>query len=76
MTTLVILALRRRPLLRASALSCAAARGFTLVYAGERYVVDELAVIAIALLAWSERLASLPHAPGARSGFPGLAWER
>jgi len=45
--------------------------GFTLVYAGERYVVDELAVIAIALLAWSERLASLPQTPGARSGFPG-----
>ena len=52
-TTIVVLALWRRPLLRLLALAYLAAMTFALVYTGEHYVVDELAGVLTALLAWT-----------------------
>jgi len=51
-TTLVVLALWRRPRLRWFAIVYAAAMAFALVYTGEHYVVDELAGVFTACLAW------------------------
>jgi PAP2 superfamily protein len=51
-TTLVVLALWRRSVLRWFASAYLAAMAFTLVYTGEHYVVDELAGVVTALLAW------------------------
>jgi PAP2 superfamily len=51
-TTLVVLALWRRPVLRWFAITYMAAMAFTLVYTGEHYVIDELAGVVTALLAW------------------------
>jgi PAP2 superfamily protein len=52
-TTLVVLALWRRPVLRWFAITYLATMAFTLVYTGEHYVVDELAGVLTALLAWA-----------------------
>jgi membrane-associated phospholipid phosphatase len=51
-TTVVVLALWRRPGLRELGLLYAAAMAFALVYLGEHYVTDELAGVATASLAW------------------------
>ena len=53
LTTLVVIALWRRPVLRWFAVAYMAAMAFTLVYTGEHYVVDELAGVVTALLAWA-----------------------
>jgi PAP2 superfamily len=52
LTALVVLGLWRHRILRLPALVYAGAMAFTLVYAGEHYVVDELAGVATAGVAW------------------------
>ena len=52
LTVLVVLALWRRPKLRAAAVLYLAAMGFTLVYGGEHYVIDLLVGAAVAVAAW------------------------
>jgi membrane-associated phospholipid phosphatase len=52
LTVLIVIALWRRPLLRALALFYACGMAFALVYGGEHYVVDVLAGAATAGLAW------------------------
>jgi membrane-associated phospholipid phosphatase len=51
-TTLIVIALWRRRYVRFAAVAYAAAMAFALVYGGEHYVVDLLAGIATAALAW------------------------
>jgi hypothetical protein len=52
LTMLIVLALWRRPRLRAGAVLYLAGMGFTLVFGGEHYVVDLLVGAAVAAAAW------------------------
>jgi hypothetical protein len=77
MTTLIVIALWRRPFLRTLALLYAAAMAFALTYGGEHFVVDELAGAATAALAWlvvkKVRLARTARAPALSPAVPTVA---
>jgi hypothetical protein len=69
-TTLIVIALWRRPVLRELGILYAGAMAFALVFLGEHYVTDELAGVATAGLAWVCASRLLRFRAGAKQAAP------